>query len=254
MNKYAVFATIVLVSVFLDLWTKNIAENNLASVTSRWDHPLEREVVDADDGMTLNDWIDREFGEGTSATSPPELQGIYRSEDGVRQEPLGGQSMVATGQTVQINYREVVIVEGFWSHVYVQNFGAAWGFLSQQNEKFVRPFFLIVSLIAVFVVLRIFRNVRSDQKVLMFALSFIVGGAIGNFVDRARYGYVVDFVDWYLTWGGEEHHWPTFNVADVWISVGVGLMIIEILFNGDPTAPAANEDEEGEEALAEAAA
>ena len=233
MNKYLVFGLIVVVAVGLDLWTKNIAENNLASVTRRWDHPITRTVDGAPPGasFTIGEWLDHEFGDGTSNSSPPLVQGIYLVEDGDRiTGPLPHSRPVADGDVLRINYRQVRIVDGFWNHVYVQNFGAAWGFLSDKNESFVRPFFLIVSIIAVFIVLGIFRNVKNDQRLLIWALSLIVGGAIGNFVDRARYGYVVDFIDWYATWGGEEHHWPTFNVADVWITIGVAFMIIEIMF------------------------
>ena len=56
-----------------------------------------------------------------------------------------------------------------------------------------------------------------------------LGGAMGNLVDRIRYGWVVDFVDFYVRRGGQEHHWPTFNVADIAIVVGVGLMAIDML-------------------------
>ena len=76
-------------------------------------------------------------------------------------------------------------------------------------------------------------------------------GAIGNLVDRIRYGYVIDFIDFYVTRGANEHHWPTFNVADVWICVGVGLMAIDMLTGShrsplsereSPAAPSARSD------------
>lgn len=232
MNKYAVFAIIVVVAVVLDLWTKTLAENALASVSRRWEHTLDRVVTDVpEDGISLGEWIDAEFGEGTSVSDPPQVHGIYLvGTDDQTSGPLPMGRPVHEGDTLRIHHRQVEIVPGFWNHVYVQNFGAAWGFLSNGNSKFVRPFFLVVSVLAVILVLRIFRGVREDQKLLIVALSLIVGGALGNFVDRVRYGYVVDFVDWYATWGGEERHWPTFNVADVWLTIGVALMILEILF------------------------
>ena len=230
MNKYAVFAIIVIVSVFLDLWTKNIAENQLASVTARWDHPIEMEVEVPDEGiLTVAEAIDARWGEGTFESG--EMRGISVVSDGGQPEFATGGRALAEGDVIRISYRKVEIVGGFWNHVYVQNYGAAWGFLSGRDARFVRPFFLTVSILAVFIVLGIFRTVREDQWLLKIALSLIVGGAVGNFVDRARYGYVVDFIDWYATWGGEEHHWPTFNVADVWITIGVALMLIEIMLN-----------------------
>lgn len=237
MNKYAIFGIIVVVAVFLDLWTKTIAENNLASVSSRWEHTLEVTVdgVPAE-GTTLGEWLESEYGEGSTTSDPPRVRGVYVVDDaGSRSGPMPMSRPIYEGDQLSISHRQVEIVPGFWNHVYVQNFGAAWGFLSRGDSAFVRPFFLIVSIVAVFIVLRIFRGVRDDQKLLMVALSLIVGGAIGNFVDRARYGYVVDFIDWYVTTGGQERHWPTFNVADVWITIGVGLMIIEIIF-GDHDA------------------
>ncbi|MFT6400374.1 MAG: lipoprotein signal peptidase [Bradymonadia bacterium] len=232
MNKYVVFISIVLVAVFLDLWTKNIAENNLASVTSRWDHSLELDPeIDPDEVLTLQEFIDGRFGEGSLDSG--EVRGVSIVDESGQSQPGMGLRVLNEGDTVRIGYRKVEIVSGFWNHVYVQNYGAAWGFLSGRDARFVRPFFLTVSIIAVIIVLGIFRGVRQDQKLLTVALSLIVGGALGNFVDRARYGYVVDFVDWYASWGGSEHHWPTFNVADVWITIGVAFMLIEIMLNKD---------------------
>lgn len=250
MNKYAVFALIVLVSVALDLGTKRVAETRLASMSSRWDHPIIVTVEDVDGGgVSLGEWIDAEFGEGSSTSTPPRVRGVYIiGDDDSLSGPMPMSRPIYEGDRLRINHRQTEIIPGFWNHVYVQNFGAAWGFLSRGDASFVRPFFLIVSIVAVIIVLRIFRTVREDQKLLMVALSLIVGGALGNFVDRARYGYVVDFIDWYATWGGEEHHWPTFNVADVWIAIGVGLMVIEILF-GDHDEDEGDEGE-GDEALA----
>lgn len=232
MNKYVLFALIVISTVGLDLWTKRIAEDQLASVSRRWDHPIERTVETETDGgsTSVGDFLRAEFGADAVDARPPLVHGVYVVRGGEAVGPLPMGHELADGDVVRISHRQVTIVPGFWNHVYVQNFGAAWGFLSDGDAKWVRPFFLVVAIIAVFIVLRIFSTVRPDQKLLMVALSLIVGGALGNFADRARYGYVVDFIDWYATWGGEEHHWPTFNVADVWITIGVAFMILEILF------------------------
>ena len=62
-----------------------------------------------------------------------------------------------------------------------------------------------------------------EQKLTQAALILIAGGAIGNLIDRIQIGYVIDFIDWHIG----EHHWPTFNVADISISVGVGLIVID---------------------------
>ncbi len=251
MVRYVFFAIVVLVSVGLDQWTKQLAIDNLASRSSRWNHGIER-VVDAEQhGMTLEEWIADEFG--VDMDDPEERQtvrGLYlvdptdASGDG-ETGPLSATYRVERDSTLRIYHREVVVVPGFWNHIYVQNFGAAWGILSQRGESFRRPFFLIVSIIAVVVVMWIFRGLKSNQRVMMTALSLIVGGAIGNFIDRVRFGYVIDFIDWYVTMGGEEKHWPTFNIADVAISVGVALMALEILFTPAPKEGAGENDAVG---------
>ncbi|MCB9507732.1 MAG: signal peptidase II [Myxococcales bacterium] len=236
MSRYIFFFVVAGLAVFADLGTKHLAEEQLASVTRRWDHPMER-VVAGERGASLSvaEWVDAEFGAGTSEADPAVVAGIFRLDDaGGRLGPLPMVATVAAGDRLEVQHREVVIVPGFWNHVYVQNFGAAWGFLANHDERFVRPFFLGVALIAVAFVMSLFRKTRSDQKLMLLALPLIVGGAVGNFVDRARYGYVVDFIDWYVTTGGREHHWPTFNVADVWIAIGVGLMLLEIALSKEP--------------------
>lgn len=243
MNKYVAFGLIAFAALALDLWTKRMAEEDLASVSRRWEHPIER-VVDGDDtesgAVTLEEWVARELGDDALSHDPPLAQGFYLVQGGDQVGPLRRDYQLDAGDVVRIYHREVIVVPGFWNHVYVQNFGAAWGFMSDGDERFVRPFFLVVAVLAVIMVLWYFRSVHPSQLRLMFAFPLVVGGALGNFVDRARYGYVVDFIDWYVTVGGEEKHWPTFNVADVWIAIGVGLMILDILFGG-PTARAAED-------------
>lgn len=239
MNRYVVFTIIVFVSVILDQYTKFEAQENLASRTSRWNHGIER-IVDAEqNGLTVEEWIGDEFN--IDVENPDErnlVRGVYAvGEGGAETGPLNATYRVTGDATLRIYHREVVIVPGFWNHIYVQNFGAAWGIFSEQNESFRRPFFTIVPILAVVIVLFMFRSLRSDQHIMIVSLSLIVSGAIGNFIDRVRYGYVIDFIDWYITLGGEERHWPTFNIADVAISIGVGLMALEIvLAKPDPVA------------------
>jgi signal peptidase II len=66
------------------------------------------------------------------------------------------------------------------------------------------------------------------DRVLQIGLHLILGGAIGNLIDRFRLGYVVDFLDVYLKWGGQAHHWPAFNVADSAICIGIGLLFLDM--------------------------
>ena len=89
------------------------------------------------------------------------------------------------------------------------------------------PFFIIVPIVAMFLVLFFLARLPSDQKVSAFAFSLILGGAIGNLVDRLQLGYVVDFLDFHWQ---EIYHWPAFNVADSSIVVGVSLLFILSFF------------------------
>ncbi|MEJ7730891.1 MAG: signal peptidase II [Polyangiaceae bacterium] len=113
--------------------------------------------------------------------------------------------------------------------VFAQNPGGAWSFLRGLPEYIRRPFFLFISAAAIVFIVTIYRRVRPDQHAMKWGLPLALGGAVGNLVDRIRYGYVIDFVDVYVTRGPSEHHWPTFNVADIWICVGVGLMAIDMV-------------------------
>ncbi|HEY0788542.1 MAG TPA: signal peptidase II, partial [Thermoanaerobaculia bacterium] len=89
---------------------------------------------------------------------------------------------------------------------------------------------LNVGAITVFVIVVVysFRTALSD-RLLQTGLHLILGGAVGNLIDRFRFGWVVDFLDVYATFGGREHHWPAFNVADSAISIGIALLFLDML-------------------------
>ena len=90
---------------------------------------------------------------------------------------------------------------------------------------------LIVVILCVVVVYAL-RSAVTD-RLLQVGLHLILGGAIGNLVDRFRFGYVVDFLDFYV----RDHHWPAFNIADSAIVVGVGLMLLDSLIGEKQRAP-----------------
>lgn len=120
----------------------------------------------------------------------------------------------------------VEVVADFFHFRYVENPGAAFGFLSRSDSPWRTPFFLVVAVIACFVVISLYRESKPTQVTLRLALAMILGGAIGNFVDRLRLGYVIDFIDWHWY---DAYTWPTFNIADSGISVGVVFMFFEML-------------------------
>ena len=113
--------------------------------------------------------------------------------------------------------------------IFAQNPGGAWSFLRGLPDSLRRPFFLVVSAAAIVFIVSIYQRVHRDQLAMKWGLPLALGGAMGNLVDRVRYGWVVDFIDVSMKWGGREHHWPTFNVADIAIVLGVGLMAIDML-------------------------
>jgi len=121
-------------------------------------------------------------------------------------------------------HESVQVIPGFFDLTYVRNPGAAFGFLAGASGVWRSVFFITVSIVALAVIVALVRQTRDRLPLIAFAL--IGGGAVGNLIDRVRFGDVVDFVDWYY----RSFHWPTFNIADSAISVGVGLLAIDMLF------------------------
>jgi signal peptidase II len=122
-------------------------------------------------------------------------------------------------------HTSIAVVQNFFSITYIRNKGAAFGFLADSSYRL--PFFILISIIAVIVIIAVFRKLRADQKLPAFSLALIFAGAIGNLIDRVRLGEVIDFLDahWY------RHHWPAFNVADSAICVGVFLLALDMLID-----------------------
>jgi signal peptidase II len=121
--------------------------------------------------------------------------------------------------------RSVEVFENFWHFRYVENPGAAFGFLADQESWLRLPLFITITIVATGFICWMFRETTPEQRLMRFTLGIILGGALGNFIDRIRLGYVIDFIDWHWY----EHNWPTFNIADSAISVGVALLVIEMI-------------------------
>ncbi len=127
-------------------------------------------------------------------------------------------------------YEVITVVPGFFNLTYVRNRGAAFGILAGASGAWRSAFFIIVTFIAVAVIAALIK--KANERLLAVAFSLIAGGAVGNVIDRIRYGEVVDFIQWYV----KSYYWPTFNVADSAISVGVALLAIDMLFNKTKTS------------------
>jgi signal peptidase II len=127
-----------------------------------------------------------------------------------------------------VAYHDVIPVTGFFNLVHVHNTGAAFSLLADQ-PGWQRGFFVTLALVATGVILYLLKKTRG-QPLFCGSLALILGGAVGNLVDRVLYGHVIDFLDFYLgTW-----HWPAFNVADSAITVGAGLLIWDSFRKGNP--------------------
>ena len=112
----------------------------------------------------------------------------------------------------------------FWNWTLAFNEGAAFSFLANQSG-WQKVFFALVALV-VSIGLIYFILTKAYNALAGVAFSFILGGALGNLIDRIRAGKVTDFIDWYIG----NHHWPAFNVADSFITIGVTLLIIDSIF------------------------
>jgi signal peptidase II len=122
---------------------------------------------------------------------------------------------------------ERTIIRGFFDFVYTENRGIAFGQL-QESGSFGRWFFVVLAAAAAVAVLSYFlRTPRNDDRVLG-ACALLLAGIAGNLTDRARLGYVIDFIVIHAgSW-----HWPTFNVADASISIGALLLAYDLMFAG----------------------
>jgi signal peptidase II len=122
-------------------------------------------------------------------------------------------------------HESISVVDGFFALTYVRNTGAAFGILAGSMDALRVPLLITVSIVALAVLVWFLRGLPNDRRVVIAACGAVLGGAIGNLIDRAAYGEVIDFLDVYVgTW-----HWPAFNVADAAITVGVVVLCLDSL-------------------------
>jgi signal peptidase II len=127
-------------------------------------------------------------------------------------------------------FHSTTVIPGFFNITHILNPGGAFGFLAHQNSHFRNLLFLLASSIAIGCIYFFYKNVSNTQPLLASGLALIFGGAVGNLMDRIRFGKVVDFLDFYVG----SHHWPAFNVADSAITVGITVFLFHLLFKKLP--------------------
>ncbi len=222
--KYLQVVGIVVLCIVLDQWSKHAASTRLAThFPGDFTHYIQLTVPPELDGKTVRDVVEHEFG---GWNSPDEIEDILFgvTNDGAVLLPASRE--VSAGDVIEVRKREVVVVPDYFDFQYARNEGAAFSMLADADPEFRKPFFLGVGVIALLLIFGILRGVELRQQLLIVALALIGGGAVGNLVDRVLHGYVIDFIVWKWT---DEYRWPTFNLADTFIVVGVALMCIELI-------------------------
>ncbi len=130
-------------------------------------------------------------------------------------------------------YQSIEIIPNFFHLTYLRNTGAAFGLLAGSRSGLRIVFFILVSAVAMGCIFYLLKNLRPGQTSWVASLSLILGGAMGNLIDRVRLGEVIDFMDfhWYA-W-----HWPAFNVADSAITIGVILLAYQMIWKRPLESP-----------------
>jgi signal peptidase II len=123
------------------------------------------------------------------------------------------------------------VIDGFFNITYVQNTGVAFGIFSSISSPAKSLLLSVFTAFAAVIVIVYSARTPVRNRLLQVALALILGGAIGNLYDRLAFGYVVDFLEFYVS----SYHWPSFNVADSAITVGVFLLALEIIRNETPS-------------------
>lgn len=122
-------------------------------------------------------------------------------------------------------HESMSVVDGLFALTYVRNTGAAFGILAGRMDSLRVPLLMTVSVVALAVLIWFLKSLPSDRRLVVAACGAVLGGALGNLIDRAAYGEVIDFLDVYVgAW-----HWPAFNVADAAITLGVIVLCIDSL-------------------------
>jgi len=126
--------------------------------------------------------------------------------------------------------KTIPVIKGFFNITHVLNPGGAFGLMANLNPVLRGIIFLFISSMAVGIIFYFYRKTPEKYSLLSVAFALIFGGAIGNLIDRVRFGMVVDFLDFYAG----NLHWPAFNVADSAITIGICIFLYHLIFKKMP--------------------
>jgi signal peptidase II len=127
-------------------------------------------------------------------------------------------------------YHSIPVIPGFFNLTHIHNPGGAFGFMAAGHPGLRNLLFIGVSSLAMGLLVYFYWNTPRTHPFLAVALAMIFGGAVGNLIDRLRFGEVVDFLDVYIS----AYHWPAFNVADSGITIGIAIFIIHVVLGKMP--------------------
>ncbi len=139
--------------------------------------------------------------------------------------------------TIPVRGRPIEVIPGLFQLVHAENSGAAWGLMRDFTHRL--PFLIVATVVAFTVIGIYFHKIPKGQNLVALAMSCILGGAIGNFLDRVRFHSVTDYLDFYVNYQPvkgwlrsvfRSNHWPSFNVADIAIVVGLLFIMYDMLF------------------------
>ncbi len=119
-------------------------------------------------------------------------------------------------------YEDIEIIKGFFHITYTRNYGAAWSILEGKGTLFA----IMALIVSCGIIYYLIKN-RNASKLERTAMILICGGALGNMIDRVVHGYVVDFLNFYIF----GYDYPVFNIADSFLVIGVGMLVIETIFS-----------------------
>ncbi len=124
----------------------------------------------------------------------------------------------------------IVVIPGFFNLTHIRNPGGAFGFMAAGSQGLRNVLFIGAATVAMGVIVYFYRNTPRTHPYLASALALIFGGAVGNLIDRLRFGEVVDFLDLYVG----TYHWPAFNVADSAITIGMTIFVVHVVLGKIP--------------------
>lgn len=198
--------------------------------------------------LTFEQWLLRNIA-GLSEGDAAEVVAKHTHPVRPQVQVLGADHQVQAGETYLVTSRQIDVMGDWFKFTYAENPGAAFGFLRGLEPGLRFAVFVTLTCIAFVFILFITLRLPASARLIHFAMGGILAGAAGNFVDRIRYGYVIDFIDMDLGF----MHWPTYNVADIAIAIGVIILVGDMLFNKQSPLVKQDEDDGASEDEAEAA-